>query len=625
MIKLNSKMKILMRILLITVIMLFFILIKQVDANSINSIEMDIYIDKNGNAEVTEVWNANLTQGTEGYRPYDYIGHSRVSNFSVSDETGKQYETVTFWDSDKDFMTKAYKCGIKYTLKGRELCWGISNYGNRTYTLKYNLSNFVTQYTDTQGIYFNFLNFDQPIANAKVTIHTDFAFSLENARIWAFGNNGTIHFINGSIVLDSGGKLSDSQYMVGLLRFHSNLFNTKIKSLKSFDDIYESALNADNVLIDNFERNFMIKFFVECILGTIFAVWLMKLLFEKVPRFIRAKKNKSNVQYKPLNLGKKIRKSEIMIFRDIPCDGELYYAYWLMVKYKILKEDECKNGLIGAILLKWIKEGYIQISKTKKGLFSLRDNNYAITFNYIDTAAYEKLSDLEKRLMKMLNDASGTNNILEVKEFEEWCKQHFNMVKIWFDAVLDYQNTKLLQRRLITEDIKIRRFLWKSKTIISKHLNEKARNEVINLLGLKKFLLDYSLISERQNLEVHILEDYLIFAQLLGIADKVEEQFSKIYPDFNKISKISMENTSLYTKCLSETITTTVEREIFRKEVQRKRDERKRARARSNSYSSSSLSSDYDYSGNDRDSGGGGSSYSSGGGSAGGSSGGGFR
>ena len=54
MIKLNSKMKILMRILLITVIMLFFILIKQVDANSINSIEMDIYIDKNGNAEVNK-------------------------------------------------------------------------------------------------------------------------------------------------------------------------------------------------------------------------------------------------------------------------------------------------------------------------------------------------------------------------------------------------------------------------------------------------------------------------------------------------------------------------------------------------------------------------------------------
>ena len=35
---------------------------------------------------------------------------------------------------------------------------------------------------------------------------------------------------------------------------------------------------------------------------------------------------------------------------------------------------------------------------------------------------------------------------------------------------------------------------------------------------------------------VNILEDYLVFAQLLGIADKVEEQFSKLYPDFKEIS-----------------------------------------------------------------------------------------
>ena len=43
---------------------------------------------------------------------------------------------------------------------------------------------------------------------------------------------------------------------------------------------------------------------------------------------------------------------------------------------------------------------------------------------------------------------------------------------------------------------------------------------------------------EREYFEVEIWEEYLIFAQLLGIADKVEKQFKKLYPDFNEIAKI---------------------------------------------------------------------------------------
>ena len=119
-------------------------------------------------------------------------------------------------------------------------------------------------------------------------------------------------------------------------------------------------------------------------------------------------------------------------------------------------------------------------------------------------------------------------------------------------------------------------------------------------------------------MQVHLLEDYLIFAQLLGIADKVEEQFSKLYPDFKEISKINIENTSLYTKTLSVSMVSALARETLRYERRTEREARRRARKMDREYSHS-------YSGSDRDSGGGGSSYSSGGSSSGGSSGGGFR
>lgn len=55
------------------------------------------------------------------------------------------------------------------------------------------------------------------------------------------------------------------------------------------------------------------------------------------------------------------------------------------------------------------------------------------------------------------------------------------------------------------------------------------------------------MIQQRQAIEVHLWEEYLIFAQLFGIAEKVEEQFSKIYPEFKEQSRIDIEYTTIYT------------------------------------------------------------------------------
>ena len=603
-----------LRILLFTLLAL--LLMQTISyANSINRIEMDVYIDNNGNATVTEIWHANLTQGTEGYRPYTDMENSVISNFSVMDQTGTTYKSLPYWDTSASFNSKAYKSGIHTISNGVELCWGISNYGNNTYTLKYNISNFITQYTDTQGIYFNFLNLDQKVSNAKITIHSNYNFSLDNAKIWAFGNKGNINFIDGKIILDSDGSLSSSQYMVALVRFENNMFNTANTSSKSFDDVYDSAMST---VTDNFRMFLlMLRLFLP-ILVPYFVFFILFFIFKKISYKRKYNTSIDNTEYRPLDLGTKIKKHEITYFREIPCGGDLYYAYWVMVKYKILKEDECKNGLVGAILLKWIKEGCVELSKTKGGLFSLKDNAYAITFKNIDTSELIAKNEFEKDLMRIFKSASGDNNVLEAKEFEKWCKENHSTMNRWFDMVINNTSVILQQRRLLLEDIKTSKKLWKTKTIITKYVDLSVRDEALNLLGLKNFLLDYSLIPDRQNIEVHILEDYLVFAQLLGIADKVEEQFSKLYPDFKEISKINIENTSLYTRTLSISIVSALARQTLRYERRMAREARREARKLARRYSHS-------YSGRDRDSGGGGSSYSSGGRSSGGSSGGGFR
>lgn len=331
------------------------------------------------------------------------------------------------------------------------------------------------------------------------------------------------------------------------------------------------------------------------------------------PFNLNSMKNKVKIR-QALDLGPMITPEEITYFRDIPCGGDLYYAYWIMMKFEIMKENECKNAIIGAILLKWVKEGYIELSKTKKGIFNFKNNNYAITFKNINTNEFFQKDESERYLMRILKQASE-DNILEADELENWCNKNYFVMNDWFNMLIEETSKKMQKKGLLkTEQAKIKKF-WRTETIITTYVDPLVRKDALNLLGLRKFLLEYTLISDRQHIEVHILENYLVFAQLLGIADKVEEQFSKLCPDFYEISNINIKDISFYTTSLAIGMVSNVARETLR-------ENRRRASGGGGSFhdeTTSSFSDDY------RDDDRGGDSYSSGGRSAGGSSGGGFR
>ncbi len=143
----------------IVLLVVNFFFINVVNANDIEKITMDIYVDNLGNAHVTEVWVADLEDGTEGYKPYYNLGNSDIINFNV-ELNGKSYTTVSDWDIDWSFNEKAYKAGLYQVEGGYELCFGISKYGENTYTLKYTVTNFVSTTTDSDMIFWELVSYD---------------------------------------------------------------------------------------------------------------------------------------------------------------------------------------------------------------------------------------------------------------------------------------------------------------------------------------------------------------------------------------------------------------------------------------------------------------------------------
>ena len=62
-------------------------------------------------------------------------------------------------------------------------------------------------------------------------------------------------------------------------------------------------------------------------------------------------------------------------------------------------------------------------------------------------------------------------------------------------------------------------------------MDDKIYEDSTRLYGLKKFLQEFSSINTKETLEVHIWEEYLMFAYLFGIADQVAKQLKNLYPE----------------------------------------------------------------------------------------------
>ena len=218
-------------------------------ASSIDKISMDIYVDSSGNAHVTEVWDCRPTQGTEVYHPYYNLGRSEIKNLSVS-EGSTVYTTLSSWNTSASLSSKANKCGINKISNGVELCWGIGDYSSHKYTVKYVITNFVAELSDSQMIYWTLIPYDfsNPIGSVYIKIYTDSPIA-DDIDVWGYGNyGGTCYVYDGYIEMQSDGKLDSDEYMTILAKFPLGTFNTSNVLNKDFNYYYNYDAATDKVL-----------------------------------------------------------------------------------------------------------------------------------------------------------------------------------------------------------------------------------------------------------------------------------------------------------------------------------------------------------------------------------------
>lgn len=554
--------------------------------DKVNSINIDIYIDQFGDAMVTELWDTDVASGTENYKQMLNLQTSRVTDFTVSDETGVTYQYVDYWNTNASYEMKRYKNGINHISNGIELCWGVSDYGHKIYVLKYKISNFVQQYNDAQGIYFGLVNkSDLPPKNVKITISSAYKFVSENDYVWGYGYKGKATIENGKLVF-SGSNFKNDHYVTILVKLSTNPYSAEDKVNKNFEEILAQAEKGAKDAENNSETSFykhliivlvayvvirfiMYRYPLLSIYFVLFFIlpWPLFILVvigsiiysknendNRIKRYIKSIINITNIR--PLERG------EIIYNRDIPNNGDIDVINLIGCEYGLIKNP---TGIIGAFILKWIKENKIKIVHLDKGILFKR-KKLALDLNNLSSDIEE-----EKPLINLLKAAS-LDLILEENELKKWFKDDYTSYNNILANSIKQGALRLLEEGKIkerTDDVKPRNtsynFIYHGQEYrnvafddlpeeVKMKLTQPLRNvSVESSNGLKKvpyvakvslqqnaqdikafrnYLLNFSRLDSKAPMDVKLWEDYLIVAHVLGISKQVEKQFKKLYPDF---------------------------------------------------------------------------------------------
>lgn len=481
---------------------------------AIRDIDILVRLTQDGSAEITERWDVCVADGTEWYLVRYNLGDIKIEDFSVSDETGLQYENTEKWDVDRSLKQKAGKCGIVHTGKGDELCWGVGSYGDHVFTVRYRMANAVKSLEDYDMIHLQLVSpgLSARPENVRVEICAEpVILDTDNTRAWGFGFVGNCEFEDGKVVYQSEERFRSNSSVIALVRFDKGIFDSASSQHRTFEDVFSEAEEGSDYEDDDDEEfAFILGLFISFVLGTVIIG--------------RVSKRKRRLKI----LG--CKDEDITWCRDVPYGGNIIESDFVLGR---LGENVKGGSLASALILRMIYKGNLSVSKDVKGKVEIMFSEKAM----------DGLDEVSLGLYNMMLDASGSDKVLQDKEFSKWSESHEKRVHDWIRLCDRQARTQLAADHFGRPDT------------YTKAGQQQARN----LVGFKKFLRDFTLIGERETPEVTLWQEYMVYGALYGIAEKVASQLKDIDPKFleqvNGYDNDTLGDVILRTRMLSNAIT----------------------------------------------------------------------
>ena len=478
-------------------------------AQEIRDIEETVVLHADGSARITQVWDVNVVSGTEFYLPFEHLGPLNIRDLVVSEDGEPFVSEGDKWDVDRSLEQKRGRCGIVRKSSGVELCWGQGSYGDHVWTVSYTVDGMVMKMGDYDGLYFSFVNpgLTAPPQHVKVTLVNGTggpAWTPDNVKVWGFRSQSEIFVEDGAVRAESTEPFSYDSAMTVLVRFDQGLFSPAIDYKKDFEKVQNLAFRGsdykDKVTFETIFAWFLVigALLLFTPVGWI-ALGLLYLLIHLFTYYVLGWKYEKEV------FGVRRIKGW---YRDVPLKGNVPAAYFALStgdRMSDLGKDISKR-LIGAYFLRWVMDGHVEVLPDP-------DKQDRVNLSFQQKKTFSEA--VENDLYAMVREASGENLILEAGELEKWSRKSFTRI------------SNLPER---ARTLGLKWFQDRNYVVRGSRLKKEGQEQARHLIEFKNFLEDFTLSGERGAIEVTLWKDYLVFAALFGIADKVAREFEKLYP-----------------------------------------------------------------------------------------------
>lgn len=555
------KIKHIIRILIIAI---FLILINNNIANAslyLNNLSFDAQINEDGSMDVTETWDIDISETNTLFKTFelDPSKYSNIINVQVTEITNginKSFYKTNTWAYH---LTKDYYFGGKNNDGMFEIAWevGLDNSSaTRKYRITYTVIDAIAKYNDCAELYWQFIGEDFEIDAEKISGIIRLpkrANSLDDIKVWGHIEtlNGEIYVADNNVVTFEVDGYSGGRYLEVRVAMPSDMVNSVRREYNK--EALPSIISEETEWAEAANRlrrtNKIIEIVFIC-LGVMVVIIVSIIMIKKMRKYLNELKNMEK-KYKPTQ--------ELDYFREIP-DETATPAEGLFLKLGGVSASSMNIGdIFSATMLDLNLKGYIEIHvdesiKGKEGItikilkeYDTLPENERVLFNFLKKMINGKEGVTLKELQKKISSSTSAVSIMmknlpiEVNRIQEKRENYDKEEKKKFDK---YMALVILY---LTFGIGILPFLPVSILMLvngllcfkimkrCNTLTQKGVDEAEKWKALEKYMLDFSLLNEKEVPSIVVWEKYLVFATAFGIADKVLKQLKLVYPELENI------------------------------------------------------------------------------------------
>lgn len=547
---------------------------------SIDDYKIDAYILDNGDLKVSEYLKYDFTESVNGvYRDILYK-YSYADQKDTMNATSKRYQATNIDDvvvyASNDGFNDMHILNLENEenlANGDTNVYSVQNKvedGYRKYIkvympaskddykyvrYDYIIKNALVKYNDASELYWNFVGKDWSsyIANLDINIYWNNEENINNIKVYphSYGKIGNVEKYSNHARINFNNIYSQTAADVRIVLPNDVLISASKTYNQNYD--YSNLINIENKMTST-RKLYMLSSKLIVVL-IIYAVGMFA--------YVAYKSNKLS--------SKNVKKyKKVDYYRDIPDGFSLEEFNIIQSKYNGFSN----SNLFLANILNLINDKYIILDSKKKEKVLFSDSKYKYNLALNENKDFSNLSEYSLTIVNMLfnNEVKQNTDISQFKyksidlndrlsklsygiknKYQTYClslnkklnkkfhdKVKFSEFKITIGIILFLVLVVLLIAirliistsnisALVTTIFMLIPYFMVLSLIISytTRIKDIYVDSYNNLLGLKKYLNDYSLIKDRYPIELVLWEKYLVFASLFGIAEKVSKEFKE--------------------------------------------------------------------------------------------------